>query len=169
MESIYGSAPVPVWGKCTFNNKSYTCSCTLYSCSSSADILCDSCSHPKLVHKITGHLKFTPRVSPPSTQLSPQTDSTCDRRNFSADHHQSSENFSSRERNPAQEEELSAMFGRSKSVIPPQRLSGNGKFGGSSIKKRPRSHNSASNNTIITPSSVAIISNSSSTGDFFPS
>jgi hypothetical protein len=51
----------------------------------------------------------------------------------------------------------------SHSVIPPQRLSGNGKFGGSSIKKRPRSHNSASNNTIITPSSVAIISNSSST------
>lgn len=85
MESSYGTAPVPVWGKCTFNNKSYTCSCTLYSCSSSADTICDSCSHPKLVHKITGHLKFTPRVSPPSTQLSPQTDNTCDRRNFSAD------------------------------------------------------------------------------------
>ena len=70
MDNIYGPDPTPVRGKCSYSNKAYKCSCTLFSCSSSTDMICDTCSHSKNDHKITGHLSFTPRVSPPTSQQS---------------------------------------------------------------------------------------------------
>ena len=126
----------PVLGRCLYGQ----CSCALYICSdNSSNILCTTCGHSGGIHKITGYLRFTPTLSPPTQQQC----SAPFNPDFHYDAYQSSnrkmsaeEAFDHNKRNSSEQrtsrQELKSAFGQNRddSRTTPIRLSGNGRFGG---------------------------------------
>jgi len=121
----------PVLGRCLYGQ----CSCALYICSSnSSNILCTTCGHSGGIHKITGYLRFTPTLSPPTQQqqcLPPfNPDYQSSNRKMSAE-----EAFDSNKRAFSEQrtsrQELQSAFGRNRddSITTPIRQSGNSRFG----------------------------------------